>query len=141
MRPARRNGSRVFYFHMNLNYSKLDGVLPAVIQDATTGRILMVGFMNEEAFRHTLESGHVTFFSRSRQRLWVKGETSGHRLSVRELATDCDEDCLLLRVDPQGPGVCHEGYESCFYRRLEGDRWVEKDAPTFDPGVVYGRAE
>jgi phosphoribosyl-AMP cyclohydrolase len=127
-----------FIYSMNLDYSKLNGVLPAVIQDATSGRVLMVGFMNEEAFRRTIETGHVTFFSRSRKALWVKGETSGHRLVVREVSTDCDKDSLLIRVDARGPGVCHEGYQSCFYRKLEGERWVESEAPTFDPRAVYG---
>lgn len=127
-----------FISKMNLNYSKLNGVLPAVIQDATTRRVLMVGFMNEEAFRRTVETGSVTFFSRARQALWVKGETSGHRLVVREIATDCDQDCVLVQVDPVGPGVCHEGYESCFYRKLDGDRWMESEARAFDPGAVYG---
>ena len=127
-----------FIYEMNLDYSKLSGVLPAIIQDATSGRVLMVGFMNEEAFRRTVETGHVTFFSRSRKALWLKGETSGHRLTVREVSTDCDTDSLLIRVDAIGPGVCHEGYQSCFYRKLEGERWVEKEAPTFDPAAVYG---
>jgi phosphoribosyl-AMP cyclohydrolase len=126
-----------FISNMKLDYSKLNGVLPAVIQDATSGRVLMVGFMNEEAFQRTLETGHVTFFSRSRNQLWTKGETSGHSLVVREIATDCDQDSLLLRVDPIGPGVCHQGYRSCFYRRRVNDSWVESEAPTFDPAIVY----
>jgi phosphoribosyl-AMP cyclohydrolase len=126
---------------MNLDYSKLNGVLPAVIQDATSGRVLMVGFMNEEAFQRTIETGHVTLFSRSRNKLWTKGETSGHHLVVREIATDCDQDSLLVRVDAIGPGVCHNGYQSCFYRRRVEDDWVESEAPTFDPGVVYGESK
>lgn len=130
-----------FISHMNLNYSKLNGILPAVIQDATTQRVLMVGFMNEEAFQRTVATGQVTFFSRSRNVLWVKGETSGHGLAVREVTTDCDQDCLLIRVDATGPGVCHEGYKSCFYRKLDGDRWIETEARTFDPHAVYGGAK
>lgn len=130
-----------FISHMNLDYSKLNGVLPAVIQDATSGRVLMVGFMNEEAFRRTLETGDVTFFSRSRNKLWAKGETSGHRLVVREIARDCDQDSLLVRVDVKGPGVCHNGYESCFYQRWVQNRWVTSEAPTFDPGAVYGESK
>ena len=130
-----------FISHMNLDYSKLNGVLPAVIQDATSGRVLMVGFMNEEAFRRTIETGHVTFFSRSRNKLWLKGETSGHHLVVREIATDCDQDSLLVRVDAMGPGVCHNGYQSCFYLRREGEQWVESEARTFDPDVVYGESK
>ncbi len=127
-----------FISKMNLDYSKLNGVVPAVVQDAESGRVLMVGFMNEEAFRRTVDTGHVTFFSRSRNTLWMKGETSGHRLVVREIATDCDQDSVLVQVEAMGPGVCHEGYQSCFYRKLEGDRWVERESPTFDPKAVYG---
>lgn len=122
---------------MNLNFSKLDGLVPAVVQDHANGRVLMVGFMNDEAFRRTVASGHVTFFSRSRGKLWEKGETSGHRLLVREIATDCDRDCVLVKVEALGPGVCHEGYASCFFRRLEGDEWKEEEPRTFDPKTVY----
>ena len=122
---------------MNLNFSKLDGLVPAVVQDGTTGRVLMVGFMNEEAFRRTVETGDVTFFSRSRNKLWVKGETSGHRLLVREIATDCDQDCVLVKVEALGPGVCHEGYASCFFRRLEDGEWKETETRAFDPKAVY----
>src|SRR5438067_13691863 len=108
---------------MHLDYNKLDGLVPAVIQDGASGRVLMVGFMNEDAFRKTCETGHVTFFSRSRNKLWTKGESSGHRLLVQEISIDCDEDSLLIKVEALGPGVCHNGYQSCFYRKLEKDRW------------------
>ena len=123
---------------MNLDFSKLDGLIPAVIQDEKSGRVLMVGFMNDEAFRRTIESGNVTFYSRSRNKLWMKGESSGHVLVVKEISTDCDVDSLLIKVDSLGPGVCHNGFESCFYRRLEGGDWVESEKPTFDPKAVYG---
>jgi len=123
---------------MHLEFSKSDGLIPAIVQDHKSGRVLMVGYMNREAFERTVESGFVTFFSRSRQQLWQKGETSGHRLVVQEIATDCDQDALLLRVSPQGPGVCHNGYESCFYRRLENGRWVESEPRAYDPAAVYG---
>lgn len=126
---------------MKLNYKKLDGILPAVIQDAKSGRVLMVGFMDAEAFRQTVESGRVVFYSRTRQRLWTKGETSGHFLNVREISADCDEDSLLIKVDPVGPGVCHEGYASCFHWRLDGSNWVQGENPTFDPKSVYGSAK
>ena len=122
---------------MKLNFSKLDGLVPAVVQDHASGRVLMVGFMNDEAFRRTVESGAVTFWSRSRNKLWVKGETSGHRLLVREIATDCDQDCVLVKVEALGPGVCHEGYASCFFRRLEDGEWKETEARAFDPKAVY----
>jgi phosphoribosyl-AMP cyclohydrolase len=123
---------------MELDFTKLDGLLPAVIQDAATGRVLMVGFMNELAFRKTVETGFATFWSRSRQRLWMKGEHSGHRLEVTEISTDCDRDSLLLKVKAHGPGVCHNGYESCFYRRFDDGRWTESEPRAFDPSSVYG---
>jgi phosphoribosyl-AMP cyclohydrolase len=123
---------------MELNFSKQSGLVTAVIQDHQTHRVLMVGFMNEEAFRKTVESGFVTFFSRSRNKLWLKGETSGHRLVVKNIATDCDRDALLITVEALGPGVCHEGYQSCFYRRLVDGKWLESEARAYDPAAVYG---
>ena len=123
---------------MDLDFSKLEGLIAAVIQDHVTGRVLMVGFMNEEAFRKTIETGFATFYSRSRNRLWLKGETSGHRLVVKEISTDCDRDALLVKVEALGPGVCHEGYQSCFFRRLEDGHWIESEPRAYDPAVVYG---
>ena len=127
-----------FVVRMNLDFSKSDGLIPAVIQDYNSGRVLMVGYMNAEAFRRTVETGFATFYSRSRQKIWLKGETSGHRLIVREISTDCDRDALLIRVEPQGPGVCHNGYKSCFYRHLGDGEWVESEPRAFDPAAVYG---
>src|SRR5215471_7167373 len=109
---------------MHLDFAKSDGLVPAVIQDHATGRVLMVGFMNDEAFRKTAETGFATFFSRSRNKLWLKGESSGHRLVVKNIRTDCDEDCVLVQVEALGPGVCHEGYESCFFRELKDGDWT-----------------
>jgi phosphoribosyl-AMP cyclohydrolase len=126
---------------MDLDFHKSGGLVTAVIQDHASGRVLMVGFMNEEAFRKTVETGFATFYSRSRRKLWLKGETSGHRLVVKEISTDCDRDALLVRVEALGPGVCHNGYLSCFYRRLENGRWVESEPRTYDPSVVYGSQE
>lgn len=123
---------------MTLDYGKLDGLVPAVIQDNATGRVLMVGFMNEDAFRKTVETGFATFFSRSRNKLWMKGESSGHRLVVKDIATDCDQDCVLIKVESTGPGVCHEGYESCFFRSLEDGEWKERESKTYDPQATYG---
>ena len=97
----------------------------------------MVGFMNEEALRKTVETGFATFYSRSRKKLWLKGESSGHRLVVKEISTDCDQDAVLVKVEAIGPGVCHEGYESCFFRRLEDGEWNESEAKTYDPKAVY----
>ncbi len=123
---------------MDLNFEKLGGLAPVVVQDHRSGRVLMVGFMNREAFERTVAEGFAVFYSRSRGKLWLKGETSGHRLVVKEILTDCDADALLLRVEPLGPGVCHEGYQSCFYRRWEQGRWVEAEPRSFDPRTVYG---
>jgi phosphoribosyl-AMP cyclohydrolase len=123
---------------MILDFAKADGLITAVIQDAQSGRVLMVGYMNEEAFRKTVETGFATFYSRSRQKLWLKGETSGHRLVVKEISTDCDKDAVLVKVEALGPGVCHEGYQSCFFRRLENGGWVVTDERAYDPGAVYG---
>ena len=106
---------------MPLDFSKLDGLIPAVIQDDETSEVLMVGFMNAEALDRTLTSGFATFFSRSRQTLWMKGETSGNKLEVRRILTDCDDDTVLLRVRRLGDGqVCHTGERTCFFRDLEG---------------------
>jgi len=123
---------------MDLDFKKMDGLVTAVIQDHDSGRVLMVGFMNEEAFRKTVETGYATFFSRSRNKLWLKGETSGHRLVVKDIATDCDGDALLIRVEAQGPGVCHEGYQSCFFRRLDNGQWQVSEERSYDPAAVYG---
>ena len=123
---------------MTLDFKKLDGLVAAVTVDHVTGRVLMVGFMNEEAWRKTIETGFVTFYSRTRNKLWMKGESSGHRLIVKEIRTDCDQDALVIRVEAVGPGVCHEGYESCFFKRLQGEAWQVVDQPAFDPKAVYG---
>jgi phosphoribosyl-AMP cyclohydrolase len=123
---------------MDLDFKKMDGLITAVIQDHASGRVLMVGFMNEEAFQKTVETGFATFFSRSRNKLWLKGESSGHRLVVKEISADCDEDALLVKVEALGPGVCHNGYESCFYRSLKDGEWIETEKQTYDPNAVYG---
>ena len=102
-----------------MDFSKLDGLIPAVIQDDRSGEVLMVGFMNEEALTRTRETGFATFFSRSRGRLWTKGETSGNRLEVTRILVDCDDDTVLVKVNALGDGVaCHTGERSCFYREL-----------------------
>jgi phosphoribosyl-AMP cyclohydrolase len=102
-----------------MDFSKLDGLIPAVIQDVDSAEVLMVGFMNEEALRLTSETGFATFFSRSRNKLWMKGETSGNRLQVVEMRTDCDDDTVLVKVKRLGDGnVCHTGERSCFFRTV-----------------------
>jgi phosphoribosyl-AMP cyclohydrolase len=123
---------------MDLDFTKLDGLLPAIVQDAQTGEVLMLGFMNEEAYAATQASGEVTFFSRTRNKLWRKGEQSGHVLRVREMRIDCDVDTLLIKVEALGPGVCHEGYLSCFFRRLSPGGEIEVvEERKFDPKAVY----
>src|SRR5258708_1890550 len=115
-KDARRENGGLFLFSaLNLDSARSAGLATAVIQDHTSGRVLMVGYMNEEAFRKTVDTGFATFYSRSRRKLWLKGESSGHRLVVKEISTDCDLDAILVKVQAQGPGVCHEGYESCFF--------------------------
>jgi phosphoribosyl-AMP cyclohydrolase len=102
-----------------IDFAKMDGLVPGIVQDARTGEVLMVGFLNDEGYRKTLETGFVTFWSRTRQKLWTKGETSGNRLRIIDAATDCDQDTLLFRVHVEGDGlVCHEGTVSCFTRPI-----------------------
>ena len=124
-----------------LDFEKQGGLITAVVQDANTRRVLMVGYMNREAFDKTLSSGHVTFFSRSRQKLWTKGESSGHYLVLKSLATDCDGDALLVEAEPIGPGVCHNGFESCCYRRWQHGLWEETEEQVYEPDAVYGASK
>jgi Phosphoribosyl-AMP cyclohydrolase len=103
-----------------IDFDKMQGLAPAIVQDADNGDVLMVGFMNQEAFDKTLNTGYVTFYSRTRNKLWTKGETSGNRLKLVAAATDCDQDTVLIKVRVEGDGlVCHEGTRSCFTRPLE----------------------
>ncbi|AEB09425.1 phosphoribosyl-AMP cyclohydrolase [Desulfobacca acetoxidans] len=124
---------------MNLNFEKLDGLLPAIIQDAATGEVLMLGFMNPEAWEKTLATGRVHYFSRTRQKLWCKGETSGHIQLVKEIYLDCDDDTVLIKVEQVGGAACHTGYRSCFYRCLEKGAVKTVGVRVFDPQEVYGR--
>jgi phosphoribosyl-AMP cyclohydrolase len=112
------------------------GLAAAIVQDAETGRLLMFAFLNSEALRLTLETGKMHYWSRSRQKLWLKGESSGHVQTVREVRLDCDGDALLFRVDQKG-GACHTGYYSCFFRRLDRQGWIEEGEKVFDPKKVY----
>ena len=123
---------------MEIAFAKSGGLVPAIIQDGRTGEVLMLGFMNAEALAETQRTREAVFFRRSRQHLWKKGESSGHVLRVLEMRVDCDADALLLRVEPVGPGVCHEGYCSCFFRQIEENGSVRTVAQrTFDPTKVY----
>lgn len=102
-----------------IDFAKMDGLAPGIVQDARSGQVLMLGFLNEESWRKTKETGFVTFWSRTRQKLWMKGETSGNRLRIVDVATDCDQDAILFRVQVEGDGlVCHEGTVSCFTRPI-----------------------
>jgi phosphoribosyl-AMP cyclohydrolase len=104
---------------VEIDFKKMDGLVPAIVQDAKTREVLMVGFVNDVSYARTIETGYVTFWSRTRQKLWMKGETSGNRLRVIDASTDCDQDTLLFRVQVEGDGlVCHEGTVSCFTRPL-----------------------
>ena len=124
-----------------MNFKFQDGLIPAIIQDRHSGKVLMLGYMNDAAYEKTLSSGFVTFYSRSRKKLWIKGETSGHRLRMREIRLDCDGDALLVQADLAGPGCCHLGYKSCFFRKMteEGEEIIR--AREFDPDEVYGKSE
>ena len=123
---------------MELDFTKCNGLVPAVVQDHGDGRVLMLGYMNEESFAKTIETGKVTFYSRSRNSLWVKGESSGYHLLVKQIQVDCDLDALLIQAKPLGPGVCHNGYRSCFYRKLDSGKWTNSEQPTYNPNDVYG---
>jgi len=121
-----------------LDFDKQDGLITVVVQDASSHRVLMVGYMNREAFDKTVETGHLTFFSRSRQKLWTKGESSGHFLNLKSIQTDCDGDAVLVFANPVSPGVCHDGYESCFYRTLHDGQWQQTEQKVYDSDAVYG---
>ncbi len=124
---------------MEIDFQKSGGLVPAIIQDELTDDVLMLGFMNPESLAETQRTGEVVFFSRSRNELWKKGESSGHVLRVREIRLDCDADALLVRVEPVGPGVCHEGYRSCFFRKVKPDGGTAVIAErTYAPEKVYG---
>ena len=123
------------------NFSRGDGLLPAIAQDASTGEVLMLAFMNAESFAETLASGEAVYFSRSRGRLWRKGEESGHVQKVQSVYVDCDGDTILLKVDQAGGAACHEGYKSCFFRQMTSDGWQVVAERVFDPEHVYGKVE
>jgi phosphoribosyl-AMP cyclohydrolase len=127
---------------VELAFEKLGGLIPGIVQDHKTGDVLMLGYLNAEALEKTQNTGEVHFFSRSRNRLWKKGETSGHVLRLREVRVDCDADALLLLVELGGPGVCHEGYQSCFFRSLESDGSSLVVAErVFVPMDIYGKKD
>lgn len=120
------------------DFTRGGGLLPVIVQDARSGKVLMLAYMNETAWEKTVETKKAHYWSRSRQKLWLKGETSGHVQLVREVFLDCDLDTILLKVEQLGGAACHTGYESCFYRRYEEDGHLEVvGEPVFDPKKVY----
>jgi len=121
---------------IELNFDKGNGLVPAIAQDAKTGEILMLAYINKEALENTLKTGKATYFSRSRNKLWVKGETSGHAQIVKEILVDCDNDTVILKIEQKG-GACHLGYRSCFYRRVERDKLVTVGKKVFNPKEAY----
>lgn len=119
-----------------INWSE-DGLVPAIAQDAKTGRVLMVAWMDRDALQRTVELGEAVYWSRSRKKLWHKGEESGHVQRVKEIRLDCDQDVLLLQIEQQGGIACHTGRESCFFSRLENGEWVATDAVLKNPDEIY----
>ena len=119
------------------NFKKGDGLVPAIAQDYKTGQVLMMAYMNEESYNETLRLGYAVYYSRRRQKLWRKGEESGNFQKIHEIYIDCDLDTLLIKVDQVGGSACHEGYPSCFFRKLEGDDYVVVGERVFDPNDVY----
>jgi phosphoribosyl-AMP cyclohydrolase len=120
-----------------VNFEKQGGLVPAIAQDAATGQVLMLAWMNRDAYEETLRTGRAVYFSRSRNRLWRKGEESGHVQEVREILIDCDADTILLKVHQIGGAACHEGYASCFFRRVSPDGLQVVAERVFDPKQVY----
>ena len=122
---------------IELDFAKGNGLIPAIVQDAETKEVLMLAYMNRQSWEATLQTGKATYWSRSRQELWVKGETSGHFQLLRAVFIDCDNDSILLQVKQLGGAACHTGYKSCFYRKLVGDDFVVVGEKIFNPQEVY----
>ncbi len=116
-----------------------DGLVTAVVVDVEDAAVLMVAYMNAESLKRTLETGKMTYWSRSRQKFWVKGESSGNVQIVKEIRVDCDKDCLLFKVEQKGRAACHTGYRSCFYRKLGDGQWVIAGEKVFNPEKVYNK--
>jgi phosphoribosyl-AMP cyclohydrolase len=124
---------------MKLDFDKMGGLVPAIIQDAKTGQVLMLAYMNPIAWEKTLETGRAWFYSRSRNKQWMKGEESGNVQIVKEVFVDCDDDTVLLKVEQVGEAACHTGYVSCFFRKLDGELSIV-DKKVFDPDKVYKKS-
>ena len=123
---------------IEIDFKKGEGLVPVIIQDAATNEVLMLGYMNRESWENTLETGKASFWSRSRRKLWIKGETSGHVQEVKEIYLDCDRDTVLLKVNQVGGAACHTGHRSCFHQRYEDGVWKITGERVFDPKEVYG---
>ncbi|WP_299977660.1 phosphoribosyl-AMP cyclohydrolase [Desulfobacula sp.] len=124
-------------FDFKLDFKKGNGLIPAIAQDYKTGEVLMLAYMNEQAFNETMKSGKATYYSRSRNVLWKKGEISGHVQNVKEIRVDCDNDTILLKVDQVGGAACHKGYKSCFFSKVEDNDLKIVESKIFDPKEVY----
>lgn len=122
-----------------IDFTKTGGLVPAIVQDNETGEVLMLAYMNQEAFDATLSTGKATYYSRSRQTLWVKGKTSGNVQLVREIRIDCDDDTVLIKVEQLGGAACHTGHRSCFHKKVENGTIRIIGAPVFDPKEVYDK--
>ena len=125
---------------VTIDFAKGDGIVPVIIQDHDTNDVLMLAYMNQEAWDKTLSTGKVHYYSRSRNRLWLKGETSGHTQDVKAVYIDCDTDTILIKIHQHGGAACHEGYRSCFFRERKGsESWQVIGERVFDPETVYGK--
>jgi len=124
---------------IKLDFNKTGGLLPAIVQDYETGEVLMLAYINKEAWEATLSTGKATYFSRSRQKLWIKGETSGNMQIVREIRIDCDDDTVIFKVEQIGGAACHKGYRSCFYKKVEDQTVKVTEERVFDPREVYNK--
>ena len=124
---------------LKLDFEKTGGLIPAIVQDYETGEVLMLAYINKEAWEATLSTGKATYFSRSRQKLWIKGETSGNMQIVREIRIDCDDDTVIFKVEQIGGAACHKGYRSCFYKKIEDGTVEVTEERVFDPMEVYNK--
>ena len=124
---------------MTPNFDKMSGLIPAIAQDYKTGEVLMLAFMNQQAWEATLNTGKATYWSRTRQELWVKGQTSGHQQIVKEIRIDCDDDTVLLKIEQLGGATCHTGHRSCFHKKIADGSVKIIGEPVFDPKEIYGK--
>ena len=124
---------------VELDFEKCGGLIPAIAQDHRTNEVLMMAYINAESWEETLKSGYATYYSRSRQQLWKKGESSGHLQVIKEILVDCDCDTVIFKIEQLGPGACHTGHRSCFYRRVENGTLTEVEETVFDAGKVYSK--